>query len=82
MQIEGYSLSLHLQEYLRSQRAYIKLEWIKAVIKEPDFEEYVSAEELRLWRQIPEFGNRFLRVVVNPRRKVIVTAFFDRRFRK
>ena len=27
------------------------------------------------------FGNRFLRVVLNPERRIVVTAFFDRRFR-
>lgn len=82
MRIAGYEVSRHLQGYLRSQRSYIKPEWIEAVINDPEHFEYVSEDEIRLWKQIPDFGNRFLRVVVNPKNKAIVTAFFDRRFRR
>lgn len=82
MEIAGYRVSKHLEEYLKEERAYIKQEWIERTINNPDFIMEVSSEEIRLWKQIPEFGDRFLRVVVNPKGKVIITAFFDRRFKR
>ncbi len=82
MNIAGYKVSKHLEEYLREERSYIKHEWIERAISDPDFVKNISSEELRLWKQIPEFGNKFLRVVINPKRRIIVTAFFDRRFGK
>ena len=81
MEVKGYRVSRHLADYLRSQRSNIKLDWIERAIESPDHTEEVSEKELRIWKQIPEFGNRFLRVVLNPERKIVVTAFFDRGFR-
>ncbi len=78
---QNYRLSKHLLNYLQGERSYIKLEWIERAINNPDFVEEVSKEEVRLWKQIEEFGNRFLRVVVNVERKIVITAFFDRGFR-
>ena len=46
----------------------------------PDYIEIVSENEWRLWKQIADFRNKFLRVVVNPAEKLLITAFFDRRF--
>ena len=80
MEIEGYIVSRHLRGYLKEERSYIKPKWISLAIREPDFVEERSEEEVRMWKRIPEFGNKFLRVVVNLKSKVIITAFFDRRF--
>ncbi|WP_232500435.1 hypothetical protein [Hydrogenobacter thermophilus] len=76
MEVLGYKISKHLERYLSGIRSFIKTEWIARVILEPEFVEEVSEEEVRLWKKIPEFGNRFLRVVVNPKDKIIITAFF------
>ncbi len=81
MEIAGYRVSKHLEEYLKEERAHIRQEWLERTLNNPDFIEELSEEEMRLWKKIPEFGNRFLRVVINPKGKVIITAFFDRRFK-
>ncbi len=62
----------------------IKDNWISDTIISPDYTEFVSNEELHYIKQIKEFGNRFLRVVVNPysQPKRIITLFFDRRIKR
>jgi len=66
---------------LNQERSNIKLEWIERTVSNPAFTKKVSQSEIRFWKKIPEFGGRFLRVVVNPEKRKIVTAFFDRRFK-
>ncbi len=62
----------------------IKREWVDRAISEPDRTEEHDDGARHFIRQIPEFGDRWLRVVVNvttqPERRV--TAFFDRRLRR
>ncbi len=79
--IVGFDLSVHLLDSLKQERSNIKIECIEHAISNPDFKKEVSDDEIKLWKKIPEFGNRFLRVVINPKKKKIVTAFFDRRFK-
>ncbi|MBM2815562.1 MAG: hypothetical protein HW421_2324 [Ignavibacteria bacterium] len=57
--------------------------WISDAINAPDYTEFISNEELHYIKQIKEFGNRYLRVVVNPytQPKRIITLFFDRRIK-
>ncbi len=76
-----FDLSTHLLISLEKERSNIKLEWIERVISDPDFKEEISQDEIRAWKRIPEFGGKFLRVVVNPKKRKIITAFFDRRFK-
>ena len=62
----------------------IEREWVDRTVREPDRTEEHDDGTRHFIRQIPEFGNRWLRVVVNvtvqPERRV--TAFFDRRLRR
>ena len=62
----------------------IEREWVDLTIRKPDRTEEHEDGTRHFIRQIPEFGNRWLRVVVNvtsqPERRV--TAFFDRRLRR
>jgi len=80
LRVAGYYFTRHALRRLMKRRE-IALEWIKATIENPDVAEEVSDEELRLWKQISDFGNRFLKVVINPQRRTIVTVHFDRRFK-
>ncbi|WP_204305170.1 DUF4258 domain-containing protein [Desulfurobacterium thermolithotrophum] len=80
MRVAGYYFTKHALRRLMKRRE-IALEWIKEAIENPDVTEKVSEEELRFWKKIPDFGNRFLKVVINPQRKTIVTVHFDRRFK-
>lgn len=81
MDQESWRFSRHLEESLREERTEILVEWIYATIRHPDYQVEVSEVEVRYWKQIEEFGNRYLRVVDNPQTKVVITAFFDRSFR-
>jgi hypothetical protein len=62
----------------------IEPEWVDRTIRDPDQTEDHDDGTRHFIRQIPEFGNRWLRVVVNvtvdPEKRV--TAFFDRRLRR
>ncbi len=77
-----YNFSKHLIKLLELRRKEIKMEWIIQTLEEPDFKEVYSDEEVRLWRKIEAFGNRYLRVVINPKKRLVITAFFDRNFRR
>lgn len=62
----------------------IRREWVDKTIKSADkIEDYEDGTRHYI-RQIPEYGNRWLRVVVNmdadPNRAI--TTFFDRRLRR
>ncbi len=81
MKIADLKLSAHLLTILDRERSNIRLEWIESAISDPDFTKEVSESEIRFWKRIPEFDGRFLRTVVDPKTKKIVTAFFDRRFK-
>ncbi|HWQ39353.1 MAG TPA: DUF4258 domain-containing protein [Burkholderiales bacterium] len=76
-----YTLTEHARDALAKRR--IELAWMERTLTAPDAVEPDSVDpelEHRL-AQIPEFGHRVLRVIVNVRRTppVVVTAFFDRR---
>ena len=59
----------------------IDKEWVEKALEDPDRIENREDGTRHLIKQIPEYGNRWPRVVVNvetiPQR--VVTAFFDRR---
>ena len=77
---ESWRFSRHLKDVLEC-RSEIKASWIYETIDQPDFKEEVSDTEVKYWKKIPEFGERFLRVVVNPKDMIVITAFFDRSFK-
>jgi len=62
----------------------IKKEWIDRTIHAPDKKENHADGTTHFIKQIPEHGNRWLRVVLNadvqPHRAI--TVFFDRRLRR
>jgi len=62
----------------------LKEEWIYEALEEPDIKEDHDDGTTHYIKQIPEIGNRWLRVVVNVSTtpKTLVTAFLDRRLRK
>ncbi len=66
-------LTKHAQERLEERS--IKAEWVYETIKSPDDIQIISKNEIRYWKKI---GNKILRVVANPERERIITAFFDR----
>ncbi|MCK4277648.1 MAG: hypothetical protein KAW82_00460, partial [Desulfurellaceae bacterium] len=55
---------------------------IKEAVFNPDMVKTVSDAEVHHFKLIEEFENRFLKVVLNPEKEVIVTFHFDRRLRR
>lgn len=66
------------------QERGISLEWAERALADPEMTEKHDDGTTHYIKRIPEFGNRWLRVVVNeteiPARRV--TVFFDRRLRR
>jgi len=74
--------SIHFQDMLNERQ--IKREWVDSAISNPDRIEDRDDGTRHYIKQIPEYGNRWLRVVTNvtsmPEKSI--TAFFDRRIRR
>jgi hypothetical protein len=64
----------------RSDRAKIKMGWIKKTIKNPDYTEVQLDGRIRKWKKIREQG-KFLRVILLPDGETVHNAFFDRSFK-
>lgn len=81
--IDGYTLTKHAQFQIQERK--LKTNWIQETLNNPDQTIPLADEHgnTHYLKQIEEFGNRYLRVVVNqtvePNR--IVTLFFDRRIK-
>ena len=79
--IEGFDFTEHAR-YQVQDRA-IQLSWIEATLTSPTRLIPIADvhDNTHYLKQIPEFGDRWLRVVVNPSvtPQRVVTVFFDRR---
>ncbi|MBF0437667.1 MAG: hypothetical protein HQL93_00960 [Magnetococcales bacterium] len=64
----------------RPDRAFIDMNWIFLTSAEPVVRQQQADGRFRCWRQIPEAGNRWLRVVLLEDGQTIHNAFFDRGF--
>ena len=75
-------LSGHFGDMLE-ERAILR-EWVQRALNAPDETEGHDDDTRHYIKQIPEFGNRWLRVVINVAKQPNkgVTAFFDRRLRR
>jgi hypothetical protein len=71
--------SLHFRDMLRERG--IEREWAERTVLAPDRTENHDDGTLHYLKRIPEFGDRWLRVIVNEvdTPEKLVTAFFDRR---
>jgi len=65
----------------RPDRADIRVEWIRRVAERPEYEQAQSDGRIRRWVQLPEAGNRYLRVVLLDDGETVHNAFFDRGFK-
>jgi hypothetical protein len=74
--------TVHFEDMLNERG--IKLEWADRTVEEPDKTEDHDDGTRHFIKQIPEFENRWFRVIVNtmamPEKRI--TAFFDRRLRR
>ena len=58
----------------------IREEWIEQAIRAPLRDTLQADGRIRRWVQVPEMGNRDLRVVLLADGETVHNAFFDRRF--
>ena len=65
-----------------AKRPYIERQWCEAVVTTPEYMEKQPDGRVRFWAQVPEFGNRYLRVVTLEDQITILNAFFDRNFKR
>jgi len=65
----------------RSERAQIKVEWIKYVIENPDKTEIQSDGRIRKWSKI-QMVDKYLRVILLDDGETVHNAFFDRSFKE
>ena len=64
-----------------AKRPYLTLEMCEQVISAHVHREVQADGRIRYWAQVPELGNRFVRVVTLEDGTTIHNAFPDRRFR-
>jgi hypothetical protein len=67
-------------EVLR-KRPYLRREWCIAVIRNPVRVERQEGNRFRLWARVPEFGDRYLRVVTLEDQTTIHNAIPGRGFK-
>jgi len=75
-------LSEHAYDMLQERN--IREDWVKLVMEDPERREPMDDGTVHSIKAIDQYGERFLRVVVNPdvTPQRIVTVFFDRRIRR
>lgn len=66
----------------RSDRAFIKDEWILHVINQPVHQEIQVDGRIRRWAKIAEAEARYLRVILLADGQTVHNTFFDRRFKE
>lgn len=69
----------YFQEQVLRKRKYLKIEWIKRAILEPDHVEIQPDGRLRYYILIPELGTH-VRVVTLDDGETVHNAFIDRAF--
>ena len=81
-----FILSKHAADELnKAGRSQIQHEWIHRTLTNPDHTNRDKrTDTIRVWKRIPEYGNRALRVVYNPNTEpiIVVTVFFDRGYKR
>lgn len=65
----------------RPDRVIIEDEWIVRALLNPDDESIQEDGRIRRWIQIPEMGNRFLRIIVLSDGETVHNAFIDRGYK-
>lgn len=75
-----YGVSSHAREMMRERR--IEEKWVRLTLENPDHSQKKNDGTVHYVKAIGECEGRFLRVVVNPAKRKVVTLFFDRAFKR
>ncbi len=77
-----YRFTDYFENEILRKRPYIRKEWCISTVGSPVRTEEQDNGRYRFWARIPEYGDRYLRVVTLADRVTIHNAFFDRRFKE
>ena len=80
MEKDEYKFSIHLRKKIATGK--VNVVYVEETVNAPDKVVEVEDDEMHLFKKILRFGNRCFKVVVNPLKKLIVTAYFDRKMTK
>ncbi|NMB78151.1 MAG: DUF4258 domain-containing protein [Methanomicrobiales archaeon] len=71
--------SIHAKTMM--QERMIEEDWVSGTVISPEKIEKRRDDEIHYLKRIPQNGNRFLRVIINPsyNPQRVITVFFDRR---
>ncbi len=78
--MKNYKYTDYFENEVLRKRAYLKKEWCIDVIENYEHMEKQEDNRYRFWKKIPEFDNRYLRVITLEDQLTIHNAFPDRRF--
>ena len=76
-----FKYSGYFEKDVLAKRPYIKKEWCELVVSSRKFVQKQPDGRFRFWGRIPEYGNKYLRVVTLEDQETILNAFFDRNFK-
>lgn len=77
-----FKYTVYFEKDVLIKRPYIKKEWCERVVSSREYMKEQPDGRFRFWDRIPEYGNKYLRVVTLPDQKTILNAFFDRNFKE
>jgi hypothetical protein len=77
----AYGFTDYFEMEVLRKRPYLKKEWCIRVLENPMRSEPQENNRFRFWAEIPELGDRYLRVVTLEDKVTIHNAFPDRRFK-
>ncbi len=80
MKRDEYEYSLHLKEKIAKGKVNEK--YVDETLASPDKTVDIDEDEVHFFKKILSFGSRCFKVVLNPLRKLVVTAYFDRNMTK
>jgi len=75
-----YQYSKHLDEKIN--KGDVNKEYVEETLETPDKIVTIKENEIHFFKEIISFGNRCFKVVINPLKKLVVTAYFDRNMTK
>jgi hypothetical protein len=76
-----YQFTEYFENEVLRKRPYLKKEWCIFVVENAVHSEPQEHNRYRFWAPIPEFGDRYLRVITLEDKVTIHNAFPDRGFK-
>jgi len=77
-----FKYAAYFEKDVLAKRPYIRKAWCEQVVSARQHVQRQADGRFRFWGTIPEFGDRYLRVVTLEDQETILNAFFDRNFKE